>query len=108
MKLAEIVKEYRSSHHLSLRDLANECDCSFQYLSKLEKGEIAHPSWDMVMRLGRAMGMPAYYLFNAADDADTIEEPPTTYTKKDLLYSSYTNADEKIQKAVSILLDIEQ
>lgn len=108
MKVAEIVKEYRTSHRLSLRDFANECGCSFQYLSKLEKGEIAHPSWEMMMKLSHAMGKPAIYLFEVADDAYAVEEPQSNPGKMEMLYSSYKDADEKIQKAIRVLLGIEK
>ena len=41
MKLSEYVKNYRENHRLSLRQMAEKCDCSFQYISKLEKDEVA-------------------------------------------------------------------
>ncbi len=108
MKVAEIVKEYRSSHHLSLREFANECGCSFQYLSKLEKGEIARPSWDMMLKLSHAMGKPYTYLFQEAEDACMVEEPVTEPSEMGLLYSSYNEADERTQKAIRVLLDIDE
>lgn len=41
MKLSEYVKNYREKHRLSLRQMAEKCECSFQYISKLEKDEVA-------------------------------------------------------------------
>ncbi|MCU7663399.1 MULTISPECIES: helix-turn-helix domain-containing protein [Bacillus] len=36
--LGEIIKNYRLTHKLSLRDFAQKCDVSHAYIDKLEKG----------------------------------------------------------------------
>ncbi|QQY53381.1 helix-turn-helix transcriptional regulator [Clostridioides difficile] len=37
--LAEIIKEYRSEHNLSLREFSNLCGVSHTYIDKIEKTE---------------------------------------------------------------------
>lgn len=72
MKIAEITKEYRTAHRMSLRKFAEKCGCSFQYLSKLEQGAISNPSLDMVMKLSHGMDIPVSHLLLIADDADKV------------------------------------
>lgn len=68
MKLSEYEKQYREKHGLSLRAMAERCNCSFQYLSKMEKDEIRRPSMEMIVNLANGMGMSVHDLLNAVDD----------------------------------------
>ena len=57
MKLSDYVKQYRKEHNLSYRAMAEKCDCSFQYLQKLEQGIITKPSYDMLEKIAKGMNM---------------------------------------------------
>lgn len=70
MKLSEYVKNYRKKHGLSLRQLAKRCECSYQYLSKLENDEIAVPTAKTLANLAMGMGMSFHELLNTVDDMD--------------------------------------
>lgn len=114
MKIADIAREYRLAHKMSLRQFAESCGCSFQYLSKLEKGVISHPSLDMVMKLSNGMGIPVSHLLLIAEDGNDViegkhpERMSEEYIKaRDALYSAYSESAEKIQKSVCTLLDLD-
>lgn len=68
MKLPEYVKQYRKEHKLSVRALADRSNCSFQYISKLENGEISAPSIDKLQGLAKGMGMSVQKLLEETDD----------------------------------------
>ena len=79
MKLSEYIKNYRTSHSMSLRPFAERCGISHQYLAKLEKDEVEAPSFNTIKKLANAMGMSAHELLQQVDDvtlqiyADDIE-----------------------------------
>ena len=61
MVLGNLIKEYRSSHNLSLRDFAQLCGLSHTYISALEKnidprtGKPIAPTLDSVKYISNAM-----------------------------------------------------
>ena len=67
MTLGEFVAQYRKRNHLSLREFAKRCDCSYQYIYNLEKGEVANPSYEMVKRIADAVGLTAFDLMSKLD-----------------------------------------
>ena len=105
MKLSEYVRLYRKEHRISLRDMAKKCNCSFQYLSKLEKGEISSPSMPKVINLAHGMGMSVNELLEIADDFEI--DCSYQAVMSDTLFDAYENAPENIQKAVCALLGVE-
>lgn len=70
MKLSEYVKNYRTSHGLSLRGFAEKCGCSHQYLDKLERDNIDSPSFGQLMKIAKAMGISLHELIGAIDDME--------------------------------------
>ena len=70
MKLSEYVKNYRTSHELSLRAFAEKCGCSHQYLDKLEKDNIESPSFGQLLKIAKAMGMTLHELIGTVDDME--------------------------------------
>lgn len=68
MKLAEYVLNYRERYNISQRDFAKRCGCSFQYISKLERGEVTDPSKKMLTKIAKGMGMDIDTLFILIDD----------------------------------------
>jgi transcriptional regulator with XRE-family HTH domain len=57
MELSQRLKSLRKSTKSPLRAVAARCQCSFQYLSKLEKGSEIRPQIELLYRLA------AYYQF---------------------------------------------
>lgn len=118
MKLSEYVKIYRKKHDLSLRQMADRCECSYQYLSKLENEEIAVPTAKTLTRLAKGMGMTLHELLTAVDDMNMYynaslfakEECPAKAVSEEesALLDAYTDADERTRKMVRMLLGIEQ
>lgn len=49
------MRKYRESHGLTQRELAHLTDMSVNYISKLERGEIANPSVELVARLAETL-----------------------------------------------------
>ena len=68
MKLSEYISNYRKENHMSLRALAEKSGCSFQYISKLEKGQVDNPSVLKLKQLSNAMGTSLNELFSVIDD----------------------------------------
>lgn len=118
MKLSEYVKIYRKKHGLSLRQLAKRCECSYQYLSKLENDEIAVPTAKTLANLAMGMGMSFHELLNTVDDMDMYynassftkmnRHAKTISEEESVLLDAYTDADERTRKMVRMLLGIEQ
>jgi len=118
MKLSEYVKIYRKKHGLSLRQMAVLCDCSHQYLSKLENEEITAPTAKTLANLAKGMGITLHELLTAVDDMDiyydaslfTKDECPAKAVSEEesALLNAYTDADDRTRKMVRMLLGIEQ
>lgn len=117
MKLSQFVKSYRVDRRLSLRQMAQMCNCSFQYLSKLENDEIENPTTKMLANIASGMGMTLHELMTTVDDMNVYyqaspEEEPDVKGKVNLdvaseLLFAYANADEKTRRAVRVLLGLE-
>lgn len=60
--LGEVIKNYRSTNKLSLRDFAQKCDVSHTYIDKLEKGvdsrsgKPVEPTLLIIEKISNAMG----------------------------------------------------
>ena len=123
MKLSEYVKEYRKNHSLSLRQMAEKCQCSYQYLSKLENNEIETPQLLMLMKLAEGMNMTVHELLETVDDMTIYTRTyhaekhyglqPSAKLAKDKhkeneIETAYANADEKTKRAVRILLGLDE
>lgn len=130
MKLSEYICSYRNKHNMSLRRMAELCNCSYQYISKLEKDEIDVPTIQMLSKIAKGMGISLHDLLSSVDDmtvylnvseqlnraaTELKEESNYAYAMEDVSHISensmillaYKSADPKTQKAVRVLLGIE-
>ena len=76
MKLSTIIKNYRNIYGLSLRAFAERCNCSFQYIDKIEKEKIVSPSLIQLKQIASAMGMSLDTLLRQMDDTVVDVELP--------------------------------
>lgn len=124
MKLSEYIKKYRADNNLSLRAMSDRCNCSYQYLSKLENNEIDTPQLKMLIKLADGMGITVHELLDSVDDMTvytktyniSIESDPRLSRfapklakdqLKDDISKAYDKADEKTKKMVRMLLGLE-
>lgn len=114
MKLSEYVKNYREKHRLSLRQMADQCDCSYQYISKLERDEVEVPTVKMLVRLARGMHITLHDLLTAVDDMNMYY---STYLmnngdyrteEESEIVDAYSIADQKTKKMVRMLLGLDE
>lgn len=68
MKLSEYIKEYRTSHRMSYRDMGKQCNVSHQYISRLENDEIKKPSLIFLSKIAHGMGVTTEELLTSVDD----------------------------------------
>lgn len=68
MKLSEYIRGYRKNHKMSLREFADKCGCSFQYINKIEKEQINSVSLPMATKLAAGMGLSVHELIDYVDD----------------------------------------
>ena len=78
MKLSEIVKQYRKTHHLSMQDFANLCGRTKPYIHQLENGnpktgEEIRPNIDTIEMLAKAMNMKIDELVRTMDGNSVID-----------------------------------
>lgn len=72
MQLSEIIKNYRTEHNISIRDLANKTNLSSGYIHTLEKGvdprtnKPIAPTVDTINKLSIGMNIPASELLLSA------------------------------------------
>lgn len=76
MTISEIIKNYRTSHGLSLRDFAKSVGVSHSYISQLEKGEIRYPSYERMELIAKAMGATTEWIKKEMDgERNAIKVP---------------------------------
>lgn len=74
MILGDLIKKYRKSNDLSLRDFAQKCGLSHTYISALEKnidsrtGKPIAPTLDTVKYISKGMNMPIEDILRVLDD----------------------------------------
>ena len=76
MKLSEYVKTYRTFNKLSLRAMADKCNCSFQYLAKLENDEVNSPSLEMIKKIADGTDVSVHELLSLVDNVDVQVTDP--------------------------------
>ena len=94
MFIGEIIKEYRTIYHLSLRDFAARTDLTYGYINLLEK--VYNPktnkpfsvTTDVAKQIANAMQMPIEELIYKLDDTQEFEVNNRTRT---LLVPVYDN-----------------
>ena len=110
MKLQEYLTNYRKRYKLSLRSLAERCGCSFQYLAKLENGEIVRPSMKMMNKIAAGMGMTLHDLLSEVDDivvhlsSDGVEG--VAITKEAFTEEYMIQHDEARQELIHLIYDV--
>ena len=78
MRLGEIIRAYRTEHHLSQQRFADMCSVSKSYISLLENGKTSRsnvesvPSIDVVSRFAKAMGISVDQLLRCVDEDQPI------------------------------------
>jgi len=111
MKLSEYVKNYRTSHGLSLRAFAEKCGCSHQYLDKLEKDNIESPSFGQLLKIAKAMGMTLHELIGTVDDMeiklvydDIVSDLEITTTPNEMT-STYNRLNEYNKRIIRTMAE---
>jgi transcriptional regulator with XRE-family HTH domain len=56
------IRELRERQDLSLSEVARRAQISKAYLSQIEHGESTHPSYEVIVRLGTALGVSVSHL----------------------------------------------
>lgn len=99
MKLGEFLLNYRKRYRLSLRSLAERVGCSYQYLSKLETGDIVRPSTKMLEKIAAGMGMTLPELIENADDIvvhlSSDEPTQSLYISREPMTEAYVEQHEE-------------
>lgn len=120
MTLGEFIKKYRKDTGLSLRELADKCDLSFQYISKLEKDEVDKLSVDTTIKIAKGTGAPMQEILKMVSDVDLPPQygnaPYRIAREQDKeisdemlsLYVAYKEADPAVRKAVRLMLKMEE
>ena len=108
--LYERIKERRKELRMSQEALAIKMGYSDKsMISKIEKGKVDLSS-SKVEQFAKALQTSTFYLMGWADDPN--EDPDESQWKKDLrsvdILTAYWMADEKIRKAVDLLLGISE
>lgn len=120
--IGDIIKEYRVTHNLSLRDFSKLCDISHSYIDRLEKGTDirsgakVEPTMDTITKIAKAMNITIEELLketgyieaqkkitnidysknNHSIDSDIIKEQNLTYkNEKDIAKDL-----EKVKKTI--------
>lgn len=65
------IRRAREARGLTLSALAHAAEISKGYLSQMERGEVAHPSYDVVLRLTSRLGMSATEIM----ESPTLDPP---------------------------------
>ena len=68
MKLSEYIKQYRKANRLSIRAFAEKCNCSHQYINRLENEQITTPSFKLLKQIATGMGITLHELMKRVDD----------------------------------------
>jgi transcriptional regulator with XRE-family HTH domain len=99
MDIGKIIKRYRESNNLSLRDFAIKCGTSHSYIAMLENGKNSKtgepiiPTLTMLNKISLGLGITLNELLSICDDIpvslsqeETPEEPKLTEGEKEFLY----------------------
>lgn len=63
-KMPEKIKYWRTKSNLSKEQLANEADCSKDYIWKLENGLTVRPSAGKIYNISKALGITVEHLLD--------------------------------------------
>ena len=66
IRLGELVRQARTEHGLSVRELAKQIDIHHSSISRLESGQFARPTPDFLKRLARALDLELSDLYHLA------------------------------------------
>lgn len=68
MQLSKIIFNYRKKFGYSLRTFADKCNCSYQYIDRLEKNTIGKPSIVALKKIASGMNISLDELLRQMDD----------------------------------------
>lgn len=104
MKLSELIKSFRVTHHLSQDDFSSMSGLSKPYISMLENekntktGKPIVPSIVTVQRIAKAMGMDLDSLLKKIDDDVTISISESNSPKSCLCPMACTEHEKELLK----------
>jgi len=82
LEISKIVKEYRISHDLSIREMAKQCGVSHSYIAILENesnpntGNKSNPTAQILRKLAKGMGITYAELLVLMGEIDTSNDTP--------------------------------
>lgn len=112
MTLGDIVKEYRTSHDLSMDAFASVCGLSKGYISMLEKNQNPQtkrpiiPSIDTYRRIAKGMGIPIEDLMGMVgkDEIVDVSQPVILNDHDKNMVEAYHRASDDDKQIVDITL----
>lgn len=111
MKLSEYVKTYRTFNKLSLRAMADKCNCSFQYLAKLENDEVNSPSLEMIKKIADGTDVTVHELLSLVDNVDVQITDPKQIDRRisilqaEMLRLQEARYDGYIPEGLSVIIE---
>jgi transcriptional regulator with XRE-family HTH domain len=102
-----ILRNWRKESGMGLRKLAAKAGMSFTYLAKIERGELAPPSEEKLIRLAEVLGRPSDELLNSAKrlSADVIriaQRHPSRYAH--LLRTTKKLSAEELDGVIALVV----
>ena len=75
--LGKRIQELREQRRLSVQELADRADTTYQSIWRIERGEQKDPSVALMRGIARALGVGVDYLINMFGDQDSERMPAT-------------------------------
>ncbi|AFO72105.1 TPA: helix-turn-helix transcriptional regulator [Clostridioides difficile] len=106
--LAEIIKEYRSEHNLSLREFSNLCGVSHTYIDKIEKnrdprnGKAVEPTLDMLEKMSFGLNLTLKELLTKLGKIQ-----PNTQQDDELLKKVNSKEDNEVNELINRLASLD-
>lgn len=102
--LGEIIKEFRETHNLSLREFAKLCNMSHSYIDRLEKGydprsgAKVEPTLDTLDRISKAMNIPLDNLLKEIGYINAPHQLNSTESTRQKITSLQNDSPEGLTK----------
>ena len=100
--LATKIKALRKANGYTQKDLANIMGVNVSTISRIESGEINSLKQDALEKLAKTVGISGTSFFSDFSSFDDVLKDKLNQQ----LCENYEKADEKIKKAVNVLLDL--
>lgn len=102
MAFKDYLKRHRVEAGLTQRELAERSGVSYSYLTKLEAGEQANPSYEILEALGKELGVP---LGAAYDFGDPMDDNVMVSKSAARIGQAYERATPPVQRTVEVALE---